>query len=117
MLILTRGSLRRFRPLAREFVVLKTTFSPSVSIQTTLVCGRPSSPTVATTAKFLPLSRSRCLSVSVAMTYLPFDGSRGIRWNAQGIVLHPGRRALRSRADGLDDLPCDQGSPGRCALR
>ena len=41
MLTLTRGSLRRLRPFARALVVLKTTFSPSVSIQTTLVCGAP----------------------------------------------------------------------------
>src|SRR5580765_3719371 len=71
-----RGSFTRLRPLAREGFVLKTTRSPSVSTHTTLVCGRPSSPTVPTTPKCLPAFRSAsCLSESAGITEPPFLGS------------------------------------------
>src|SRR5437763_4175706 len=100
--MLTIGFARRLRPLARLFVVLKTTFSPSVSTQTTLVCGLPSSPTVATTPKFLPFRSARCLSVSSAISLVPprlFHGRRDVRdLPADDLLLqggHLGRDALR----------------------
>ena len=44
----TRGSRRRWRSLARPIDVLKMTCSPSVSIQTGVACGEPSSRSVTT---------------------------------------------------------------------
>src|SRR5689334_19627484 len=65
--MLTRGSRARWPPLARTVRVLKTAFSPSQSIHTTVDCGSPFLPTVATTAKFGSISSCAWVGVNVAI--------------------------------------------------
>src|ERR671935_2962722 len=69
-----RGSRSRFRGFARPAAVLKSTFSPSQSIQTIVSCGEPSGLTVPTVAKFGSSRSCACSSVSAAK--LAFDAGR-----------------------------------------
>ena len=55
-----------FAGFTRPSAVLKTTRSPSQSIQLIVNWGMPSLPTVPTTAKFLPLEKARLLFVNPA---------------------------------------------------
>ncbi len=56
-----------FRGFTRPSAVLKTTCSPSQSIQTGVSCADPSGRIVATVARFLAFKSCACSSVSVAI--------------------------------------------------
>lgn len=58
-------------PLPTPAVVENRTVSPSLSIQTTDVCGLPSSLRVATAAKFFPSSSARVSSSSSMSVIVP----------------------------------------------
>src|SRR5260221_392933 len=60
-----RGSRRKCRSCARTIAVLKTPFSPPVSIQTGVAWGAPSSRSVTTVPQFFPRKSSACFSVTL----------------------------------------------------
>src|SRR5262249_23572235 len=92
----TRGSRVRLCPLARNIVVLKTTFSPSQSIQTTVACGDPSRWSVVTTAKLGSSSNRACSSVSVVIAVLPRVQPRCHQLAARCATAAPGRATCQA---------------------